>query len=130
MANKQPTPEDTQKMQDVASAGAAAAASGPPEGASERASEAMRAERDRTSLPMSDQDIDRIAGALSPKLIEGFRTEGAFDPPPEPAQPPANTAPPPPGEADGSQAPAPAGEPAPAPPRKRTFAHRYMGVQE
>jgi hypothetical protein len=126
MTDQQPTADDQQRAQSVAQAGAAAAASGPAEGASERAGEAMRAERDRVKLDMSDNDIDRLASMLSPKLIEGFRQQGAFDPPPEPPAPPPNQAPPAPGE---QQQPAAAGEPAPAP-VKRTFAHRFMGVDQ
>jgi hypothetical protein len=125
----QPSPEDRRKMEEVAQAGAEAAATGPPEGATDRAGAAMRAERDRVDLKMSDEDIDRIAGALSPKLIDGFRDAGAFDAPPEPPRPPANTAPPAPGETAEPAPAAAAGEPAPAP-RRQTFAHRFMGIRE
>jgi len=116
------------KGQQVAQAGAQAAADAPPEQASAAARQAMRKERDRigfTELP--DAEIDRIANALQPKLIEGFRQAGAFDPPPEPVQPAPNAAPPPPGEAEAAAHAPAAGEPSPRPVR-RTFADRYMGT--
>jgi|SRR5215469_6448645 len=127
MTDQAPTPEDMQKGQQVAQAGAQAAAEAPPEEAQDAARTAMRKERDRTGLQLPDTEIDRIAAALSPKLIEGFRAQGAFDAPPEPVQaPPPNAAPPPPGESQAAaQAPG-SGEPAPAPTR-RTFASRFMG---
>src|SRR5438270_5503699 len=68
----QPTPADMQKGQQVAMAGAEAAANAPPAEAQAAATTAMRAERDRTELAMTDADIDRIASALSPKLVQGF----------------------------------------------------------
>jgi hypothetical protein len=123
MSDKPATQAETmQKGQQVAQAGAAAAATAPPEQAAEQAAAAMRAERDRVKLEMSDEDIDRIASALSPKLLDGFQERGAFDPPPEAVQPP-----PPPVPAPGEEATAATAEPAPAP-QKRTFAHRFMGV--
>jgi hypothetical protein len=116
--------EQMEKGQQVAQAGAQAAASVPPEQAPDAARDAMRSERDRIGFSeLTDEDIDKFAAALSPKLIEGFRAQGAFDPPPEPVQAPANAAPPPPGD-EGAAA---AAEPAPAP-QKRTFAHRFMGI--
>lgn len=113
---KQPTPEDTAAMQQVAVAGAQAAAAG------EDAGPPMRAERDRQQLAMSDEDIDKIATALNEKNIQSLRDLGAFDPPPEPVHPPENQAPPAPGEQ-----PPPGDQPAPAP-EKRTWAHKFMGV--
>jgi hypothetical protein len=118
--------EALQKGQQVAQAGAQAAAQAPPEQAEGAARDAMRAERDRLGFEqLPDSEIDRIASVLSPKLIEGFRAQGAFDPPPEPVAPPAQPAQAAAG-AEPVQAPA-AGEPAPAP-EKRTWAHRYLGV--
>jgi hypothetical protein len=114
---KQPTPEEAEKMQHVAVAGATAAAAG------EDAGPPMRAERDRQQLPMSDEDIDKIASALNDKNIQSLRELGAFDPPPEAVQPPEHHAPPAPGE----QPPAPGEQPPPAP-EKRTWAHKFMGV--
>jgi hypothetical protein len=111
------------KGQQVAQAGAEAAASVPPEQAPDAARDAMRSERDRIGFSeLTDEDIDKFAAALSPKLIEGFRAQGAFDPPPEPVQAPQNVAPPAP-----TDQPDEATEPTPAP-QKRTFAHRFMGV--
>jgi hypothetical protein len=89
----------------------------------------MRAERDRTGLKMSDQEIQAVAEKMAPLvtvgMLDGFRQEGVFDQPPEAPQPPAN------------QEPAIAGEPPAAPPEeagpaqgRRTFAHRYMGIRE
>ena len=125
MTDQQPSQaEAMQKGQQVAQAGAAAAASSPPEEAQANAAEAMRAERDRVKLEMSDEDIDRIASALSPKLLDGFQERGAFDAPPEPVTPPPPPVPAPGEEATSAEA---ATEAAPAP-VKRTFAHRYMGV--
>lgn len=114
--------EQMEKGQQVAQAGAQAAASVPPEQAPEAARDAMRSERDRIGFSeLTDEDIDKFAAALSPKLIEGFRAQGAFDPPPEPVRAPQNQAPPPPTDEPEAAEPAPA-------PTKRTFAHRFMGI--
>ena len=125
----QPSVEEQRKLQDVAQAGAQAAATGPPEGASDRANEAMRTERDRVNLKMSDEDIRQIAEKLNPLLlegqIEGFRQEGVFDAPPDAPRPPANQEPP----IAGETPPPAAAEQSPQQPR-RTFAHRYMGLGE
>jgi hypothetical protein len=109
----------------VAQAGAQAAASAPPEEAQAAASKAMKRERDRVKLEMADEEIDRIAAALSPKLLQGFADRGAFDAPPEPVKAPDNAVGPAPTEPQP-----PAGEAAPEPaPAKRTFAHRFMGLR-
>ena len=102
-----PTSDDVQKGQSVAQAGAAAAAGAPPGEEQQQAATAMRAEADRQNLKMSDEDIDRIASVLSPKLLDGFEERGAFDPPPEAVQAPPNIAPAAPGD-NAAAAPAPA----------------------
>lgn len=113
---QQPSPEEVQKATQVAQAGAEAQATGGDP------RQAMRTKADEVKLEISDQDIDRIAAALSSNLVAAFEQRGAFDQPPEPVQPPDQpTAPPPPGEQP------PPAEEAPAPPVKRTFAHRFMG---
>jgi hypothetical protein len=116
--------EAVQKGQKVAQAGAAAASSSPPEQAQENAAQAMRAERDRVKLEISDEEIERIAAVLSPKLLDGFQERGAFDAPPEPVQAPqqAQTV------AEPDTGEPPATEVPPAVPQKQTFAHRYMGL--
>lgn len=123
-----PTPEQMQQMQSVSQAGAQAAATAEPGQEQEAAREAMRSARDRVNLQMSDEDIDRVAAALSPKLIEGFREHGAFDPPPEAVHaPPERQAPPPPGEEQPAPPPAAGAEAPPQAPRKRTVAERFFG---
>lgn len=121
-----PPADQTAQTQQVAQAGAQAAATAPPGEEQAAASRAMKRERDRVKLEMSDQDIDRIAAALSPKLLQGFADRGAFDPPPEPVRAPDNAVAPAPTEPGAAAAPAEASEPAPV---KRTFAHRFMGIR-
>lgn len=134
MAEQQtPTPEEVQQAQaartaapvgtplsQVAQAGAAAAASGGDP------AQAMRDERDRVQLQMSDEDIERVAARLNELNVAEFQQRGAFDPPPERIQaPPADLAPPPPGA--GEETPPPADE-KPQVPQKRTAAHRFLGL--
>lgn len=114
----EPTAEEHQQAQQVAAAGATAAAEGRDAGA------AMKAERDRVGLKMSDEDIERVAQKLNELNIKAFEDRGAFEAPPEPVHAPPETAPPPPGD----QAAAPAGEAPPQPPQKRTAAHRFFGL--
>lgn len=117
-----PTAEDTQKAQQVATAGATAAAQGGDAGT------AMKAERDRVKLEMSDEDIEKIAAKFNELNIAAFENRGAFEAPPEPVQAPASAQPPPPpGEADRQAAAQPPGEVAPEQPKKRTFADRFFG---
>lgn len=117
---QQPTPE---QMQSVATAGATAAATAPEGQAQPAAAEAMRSEADRVGFDLTDEQIDRLAEAVSSKNIAALESRGAFDAPPEPVKPPEPPAAPP---APGEQ-PA-AAETPPQPPVKRTFAHRFMGV--
>lgn len=117
--------EAMEKGQQVAQAGVQAANEAPPEQAQDAARQAMKKERDRIGFDqLPDAEIDRIASVLSPKLIDGFRAQGAFDPPPEPVAPAPNIAPPPPGEEPAAAAAG--GEPPPTP-IKRTFADRFFG---
>jgi hypothetical protein len=112
------------KGQQVAQAGVQAASEAPPEQAQDAARQAMKKERDRVGFDqLPDAEIDRIAAALSPKLVEDFRAQGAFDPPPEAVVPAPDAALPPPTTDGASTA---AAEPAPAP-VKRTFADRFLG---
>jgi len=125
-----PTPEEVAKSRQVAEAGAAAAAGAPEGQEQEQAKQAMRAEADRVQLEIDDDTINKIAEAVSAKNIQELMTRGAFDPPPERVQPPAQpAAPPAPGE---SEQPATAGqaqaEPTPRQPQKRTAAHRFFGL--
>lgn len=126
MSSEPSQDEAVQKSAQVAQAGMQAAEDVPPEQREAAARQAMKKERDRIGFEqLPDAEIDRIASVLSPKLIDGFRAQGAFDPPPEPVAPAPNIAPPPPGD----EAAAPAGaEPAPAP-VNRTFADRFFGGQ-
>ena len=135
---QQPSAEDMSKLNAVGQAGAVAAANAEsPETAQADAKKAMRAERDKQHLSMSDDDIDRVADTFVGKVIDQFEQRGAFDPPPEPvaAPPPPPAAGPPPAAADAAAGPpAPAADggsagpdPVPQAPRKRTFADKFMG---
>ena len=130
-----PTPEDQAKLAAVAQAGAVAAANEPdPDQASAAAKEAMKGERDRQQLPMSDAELDQIADKFVNLTIQRFEERGAFDPPPDPVAPAMpREAPPAPGQEDAALAaaagpPDPAGDAAPAP-QRTTFAQRFMGVR-
>ena len=115
-----PTSEDQAKAAQVAQAGAGAAASGGDP------AQAMREERDRVKLEMSDEDIERVAARLNELNIAEFENRGAFEPPPDRVQaPPPNQAPPAPGA--GEEPPPPADE-QPQVPQKRTAAHRFLGL--
>lgn len=121
---KQPTPEEMAKMQQVGQAGAEAAAAAPDKDqATEDAKQAMREKRDEVGLKMSDEELEKVADMFVSKTIAQFEQRGAFDAPPERVQAPAApTAPPAPGEA------AQPAEQAPQAPVKRTFADRFMGT--
>jgi hypothetical protein len=130
-----PTAEDHAKLTAVADAGAKAAADAPtPEQATQDAKQAMRDERDRQQLPMSDEDLDKVATLLVGKTIAEFEQRGAFDPPPEPVAPSVpREAPPAPGAEDaavaaGETPPPGAAPPDPAPQKRPTFAQRFMGL--
>src|ERR1700747_3063244 len=83
-----PSPEDQAKMTAVANAGAQPAAEAPnPEQATQDAKQAMKDERDRQQLPMSDAELDKIADLFVGKTIAKFEERGAFEPPPEPVAP-------------------------------------------
>lgn len=132
-ASQQPpnTPTDEQKAREVAVAGGQAAAAAQQEGQNPQpaAEKAMRAEADRQDLKLSDEEIEKIAAAMTAQaavfadaLAERFDQRGAFQDKPEPVQPPA-AAPAPPGEA---QQATPVEEPS-GPPRKPSFAERFLG---
>jgi hypothetical protein len=114
--------EQIAQAQQVADAGANAAAAAAPGEQQDAARDAMRNERDRTGLPMADEDIDRVADLLVTKTVAAFEQRGAFDHPPDPVVAPAGagTAP-----ADGEP---PVADLPPAAPVKRTFADRFMGT--
>lgn len=119
--NAPPTAEEQAQAQQVAAAGAQAAVEG------RDTAEAMRQERDRTGLKMSDDEITRVAEKLNELQIKAFEDRGAFEAPPDRVQaPPPETAPPPPGEQNAGAPPE--GEQPPQPPQKRTAAHRFFGV--
>jgi hypothetical protein len=123
----QPGTEDMAKIQAVADAGAQAAAQAPdPEQATQDAKQAMKDERDRQQLPMSDEELDKVADLFVGKTIAKFEERGAFDPAPEPVAPAVpREAPPAPGQEEASAAPDAPAEPAP---QRTTFAQRFMGV--
>jgi hypothetical protein len=127
-SQRQPTPEEMEKMMAVSQKGAEAAER-PAESQEQRKSnvkEAMKEERDRQDLAqMSDEDIDRIADAFVGKAIAAFEERGAFDPPPERVQP-ASPPPAPPAPGQEAEAAAAAAEAAPAP-QKQSWAQRFMG---
>lgn len=112
---QQPSAEDEHKAQQVAVAGATAAAGG------QDPAEAMKEKRDEVRLQMSDEDIERIAAKFNELNVAEFEKRGAFEPPPEPVSVPAQ-APPPPGEPEQHAA-----EPQPQAPQKRTLAHKFFG---
>lgn len=117
-----PTAEEQQKITEVGMAGGeAAAAAATPEQASADARKAMREKADQVKLELSDEQIEQIAEASVDKMISQMEQRGAFDPPPDPVQPPP-TAPPAPGEQ-----PQPIGQDAPAP-RKKTWAERFQSL--
>ena len=120
-----PTAEDAAKMQQVAAAGTAAATEPgqTPAEATANAREAMKAERDRVQLKMSDEDIDEVAKRLSAVLTADLEARGAFDAPPQPVGAPQQpTVPDAPGPPNAAEQP-------PQPPQKRTWAHKFMGYQ-
>lgn len=121
--------EAMEKGQQVAQAGMQEAADAPPEEKEEALRRGMKKERDRIGFEqLPDSEIDRIAERMKPLLVtgvvDGFRAQGAFDPPPEPVAPPppmaAPTAEEPAAPVAGQQQAAPA-------PVKRTFADRFFG---
>lgn len=117
---QQPTPDQAaaagRVSQDVAQAAAAAPTA---DQARTDAAAAARAAADREHLEISDEQIAAIANGV----VNAMEQRGAFDAPLEPvAPPPAPAAPA--GEDAGASPAAPAAE---EPPRKRTFAQRYLG---
>ena len=118
--DQEPTADEIRQMQKVSAAGGQAAAEGNDPAA------AMREERDRIGFAkLDDETINALAEKLNELNIAEFAKRGAFDPPPEPVGPPSPpTAPPAPGET----APTSVEDGPPAPPQKRTFAHRFMGI--
>jgi hypothetical protein len=118
-----PSAEDAAKMQQVAAAGTAAATEPGQTAAqaTEKAKAAMKAERDRVQLKMSDEDIDQVAKRLSAVLTADLEARGAFDTPPDAVRPPTQpTVPEAPHNANPAEQP-------PQPPQKRTWAHKFMG---
>jgi hypothetical protein len=112
----------------VATAGAEAAAQADtPQQAETNAREAMKAKRDETGFPMSDEDIDKIAQKFVELTVGELEDRGAFERPPErveavePETVAAREATAPPGEA---------GQPAQVPqtPAPRSFAQKFMGA--
>lgn len=120
----QPSPEEMRKAGQVSQAVAQAAADAPTaEQARTQAEAAARQTAERVNLELTDENIRAIVDTL----VDALETRGAFDAPVEPVTPP-----PPPAPAGGAVAPvenpAAAAQPdAPAPPRKRTFAQRFLG---
>jgi len=116
-------PEDAQKAQQVAQAGAEAATTGGD------AAQAMKDEARRVQLDIPDEIIEKMAKAISDQNIAALEQRGAFDTPPEPVRGPHEPAQAPEGadQARGEQPPEQPDEPAPAP-VKRTWAHRFLGV--
>lgn len=125
MSTEQVTPEDREKLQQVANSGAAAAASAPAGEETEAAKRAMRDKAQEVKLDIPPEQIDAIATLFVDKAIAEMDARGAFSPPPEPVRPPEQppTAPPPPGEP--AQAP-PGSEP--EQPHQKNFAQRWMGA--
>lgn len=76
---------------------------------------AMRTEADARNVTLTDEQIQAIAAAT----ISQLEARGAFEPPP--AAPAAGIAPP-----DTAQPPEPTTT-APEPPRRKTFAERFVG---
>jgi hypothetical protein len=112
-------------VQQVAEAGGAAAVAGEDAGA------AMKAERDRVQLDIPDDVLERMAKAISDQNIAALEQRGAFDTPPEPVRAPDEPAQAPAGadQTQADQPPEQTQEPAPAP-QRRTWAHRFLGVDQ
>jgi len=110
-----PTQSDLAAGQDVALAGAAAAAA-EPEAAKKRpaARRAIKQTAQEKGWELSDEDCGRIADLVVDRIGE----RGGFDHPLEPITAPAPVA---------AQPPAP--ETPPEPPAKRTFAERFRSHQ-
>lgn len=118
----QPSPAEMEKMQAVSEAGAEAAVQAPPEQRQEDVRKAMRRKADEVKLELSDEQLNTIADMFVTRFVDEIDRRGAFEPPPEPVQPPeqAQQAPTPPPDQPA------AGEPAPKP-QRRSLAARFMG---
>lgn len=120
------SPEDQQKAAEVAQAGAQAAVDSrmqgdSPEQATEVAREAMHDRAQEVKLDLSEEQLNEIAdkmgAALVTGVLSGMEARGVFEPPTEPVQPPApDNAPPEPTVVEQE-----------GPPRKPSFAERFLG---
>lgn len=129
MTEQQPSAAEMEKMQAVAQAGAEAGAQADtPEQASANAQAAMRTKADQVKLELSDDQIKMLADTFVKGTVAEFQRLGAFDPPPEPVQPPDQPpAPTPPADQHAAAAAAPApGEAAPTP-QRRSLAAKFLG---
>jgi hypothetical protein len=118
---QQITPEQANEM---AQAGAQAAATSPPGQTEQNVRERLHEKRAELNIKIPDEELDRMAKAVSLAVVDDLDHRGAFDSPPEPVQPPdqRNAAPAPGEEATANQ------PQESMPPQKRTFAHRFMGI--
>lgn len=117
----QPTAEDETKAMQVGAAGAQAAAAAPAGEEEAAFKTAAKGKADEVGLDLSDEDINKLSEQLFGRLAGLFEQRGAFQPPPEPVQPPP-TAPAAPGEMGAGEPPTEIQVP-----RKKTWAERYFG---
>lgn len=105
--------EELQKGTAVATAAVeAGAAESDPEQRRQAVTQAAKREAQRQQIELSDEDAEKLADVIIQKLD----LRGAFDPPPEPVQPPPAEQPGP----DTVQTPPEAQQP-----RRQTFAERF-----
>jgi hypothetical protein len=124
-APAEPT-EDEQKAQKVAKAAADAAKAAPDAPtAIQEAQRAAAEEAERQGL--TDDDVSRLSSQITQNVISELANRGAFEPPPEPVSPPPQGVAPP-AATDGVTQAQTVPQPSPQP-RKRTFAHRFMGIE-
>lgn len=126
-----PTAEDQAAAQKVSSAMVeAAAAESDPAGRQDAMVKAGKQEAERQNLPLTEDDLKKLAGMLGPIVSDGvidrMDARGMFEPAPEPVQPPPHAEPAPTGiQPNGDQAAPPPSEP--QAPRRRSFAERFFG---
>lgn len=125
----QPTSEDVDKGKAVAGAMVQAGAEAAPEERQEAMQEAGAREAERQNLPMSEDDLKKLATMLGPivtnGVLEGMDLRGVFEGDPEPVQPAPRADPAPGPEQTAAAAAAAPSEP--QTPRKRTLAERFAG---
>lgn len=124
-----PSPDEVAQATEVSHAAAGAIAEAQASGASPEqtrtaAADAIRKRSAQVGLQLSDEDVKRLAGALTDEMMERMSAMGAFDPPPAPEPAPA-AAPDPNSPAAPAAAAAETGA---VPPRKLSWAEKHFGT--